>query len=406
MQGERGKLSARGCGQWWLPLFSRRLAWLSAILVAFATGLVAQWLPAHVAARAAAGSDRWSLAWEAYGYVRRYYALPLPSDAELVYGAVEGALETLGDPYTRFLPPAESQVERDRLAGQFGGIEALVEERGGLIYLRPIPGGAAERAGIQDGDQLLSIDGAEVKTGTALAEVVARIRGPVGKAVCLGLRRPNSLSTREVCITRVAVQLPTVEWQWIEGEPGKVALLRVRMFGERTAAEVARALADIQAGGGRALILDLRDNPGGLLEAAVDVASLFVSRGVVAYEVRAGGREVPFPVTEGRLAWGGPVVTLVNGQTASAAEILAGALQDHRRSRLLGQRTRGKGSVQLAYQLSDGSSLRVTSALWLTPARRLLEGSGLQPDVVLPATMSSEALIQRAIDELPQEVAP
>jgi carboxyl-terminal processing protease len=321
--------------------------------------------------------------WEAWEYVEQTFYGELPSPRQRTYGAIRQALALLNDPYTVFVEPQPSELERDRRRGSFGGIGvALWRDAEGQMVLSPYPDSPAERAGVLEGDALLAVD-AEAVTGEAsVDDVRARLHGQVGTPVTLTLSRPPT-PPFDLTITREEIQVPSVTWRVLDQAPG-VGYLHIEVFTERTGDEILTALQALRRAGATRLVLDLRDNSGGLIDPAVATASQFLQDGVVLIELHRGAEERTFPVRGGGTATDVPLVVLVNDGTASAAEIVAGALQDHGRATLVGEPTFGKGSVQLIYDLSDGSSLRVTSAIWLTPERHRIEGQGLTPDVIVP----------------------
>lgn len=371
---------------------------LMAVLIAvsgFLAGFTATWLR-QPEAKADTGL---SLVWEVWGYVDRYFYGTVPEDTELVYGAVDGALETLGDPYTRLVRPVAHAIERDQLRGAFGGVGAYVYEIEGLLYLRPLPDTPADKAGLMEGDRLVAVDGRDLPEGATVDLAVSWIRGPAGTVVTLTVYRPETGATLEFSIERAEIPQPTVEYAVLEDTEPTVGYIQIVLFGERTAEELQRALTSVRHDGAEVLVLDLRGNPGGLLDSAIEVASRFLRSGVVVYEVDAEGNEQRFSVRP-RVAVSEPLVVLVDESTASAAEIVAGALQDLGRAQLVGRVTRGKGSVQLAYELSDGSSLHVTSAVWLTPQRRQINGVGLGPDVLVEENGAEDVVLQEALNLL------
>jgi carboxyl-terminal processing protease len=311
----------------------------------------------------------------------------VPDMQHVAWGAIRGALGTLNDPHTTFLEPQPRQREIEELSGRFGGIGAYITQaEDGSIVLDPMPGLPAELAGIQKGDVVLRVDDTEVTQEMTADDVVALVRGKVGTKVRLTLRRAGQAEPLTFEIERQEIPSPSVEWRMLEG-PGNIGYIRIGIFSGRTAQEVEAALEELQALGMTRLVLDLRGNGGGLLDAAIDVASEFLPDGVVAYQVEKGPAgsqavaENPFPVKAGGGFTEPPMVLLVDGGTASASEIVSGALQDRGRAKLVGQKTYGKGSVQSVYDLSDGSSVHITFAKWLTPNRRQIDAVGLAPDV-------------------------
>jgi len=362
---------------------------------------------AHQRAYAAGAEEKLdlSLVWEVWHHIEQHFYGSMPTEQELTYGAIEGALETLHDPYTRLVRPVAHERDLDRLRGRFGGIGAWVYECDGFLCLRPLPGSAAEEAGVRAGDRLVSVDGNDVGRDATTELVVSWIRGPVGTAVVIEVFRPETGDTLSFSIERSEILQPSVEWQLLDSYAPLVGYVKVTLFGERTPKELQQALAEVRRQGADLLVLDLRGNPGGLLDAAVEVSSQFLKRGIVLREVRADGTERVYRVRP-RVRVDEPLAVLVDQDTASAAEIVAGALQDHERAVLVGTRTRGKGSVQLAYELSDGSSLHVTAAVWLTPDQREINGVGLEPDYYVEAGGGSgeDEALQQALEVLGAQV--
>lgn len=324
--------------------------------------------------------------WEAWHLVEKDFYGELPTPKAMAYGALRGALSSLNDPYTILVEPQPRQIEKDELHGSFGGIGVLLSQSAdGSFVLSPVRDSPAMRAGIQEGDVLLAVDGVTITSQMTPGDVQVLIRGPVGSKVRLTIRRGGTLEPLILTIVREEIVTPSVTWRMLEGQTG-IGYIKITSFTERTPQELLEALADLRGQGMTRIILDLRDNGGGLLNEAVQVASQFLNKGIVLYERGRGTEESAYPVQEGGMAQDVPLVVLVNGGTASASEIVAGALQDYGRGLLIGERTFGKGSVQHIYDLSDGSSLHVTSAQWFTPNRHQINGQGLTPDIELPLT--------------------
>jgi carboxyl-terminal processing protease len=331
-------------------------------------------------------TERLSVYWEAWRIVEDKFYGDIPDGPTPVYGAIRGALGTLQDPYTLFVEPQPRALEKAELEGKFGGIGAYVT-RGpaGEVVLTPMVDSPAEKAGVQEGDRLHQVDDVTITPQMTTDEVVLLIRGEVDTQVMLTLERAGAVDPVVVTITRQIIETPSVEWRVLE-QDASTGYIRIRLFTERTGRELERAIEDLREAGVSRLILDLRDNGGGLLDAAVDVASQFLHEGVVLYEDRRDQPEKFYSVKKGGQALDLPLVVLINGGTASASEIVAGALRDYERGPLIGERTFGKGSVQLVYDLSDQSSLHVTVARWLTPNRHRIDAEGLVPDVeVVPS---------------------
>lgn len=343
----------------------------------------------------------YSLLTEAEGLIERHYNGALPDAKTLEYGAIRGYVNAIGDPYTVFVDPPAAEIESNNLQGEYGGIGAGIgQDADGAITLDPFPDSPAEAAGIRRGDVLLQVDATVIEAGATPDQVAALIRGPVGAEVAVTVRHADGV-TETFRITRQTIALPSVTWRLVDGQP-EIGLLTVSRFSEKTPDELQRGARELQARGARRFVLDLRNNGGGLLDSAVKSAGLFLDGGAVMIEVRKDGSEQTYTATsvDGPLA-SAPVTVLVNGGTASAAEILAGALLDRERAVLIGQKTFGKGSVQFVFPLSDGSSLHVTANLWLTPARRELDRRGLPPTIeVQPATDGTDAELARAVQYL------
>ena len=322
--------------------------------------------------------------WEAWDRVEEYFYGEIPSAEERTYGAIHEMLLLLDDPYTVFVEPQPRELERDTMRGRFGGIGVTMWRNAeGQMVLSPQDDSPAERARVGEGDILQAVDGQAITDETSIDDVRAWLHGEVDTAVILTISRPPD-PPFDLTITREEIKVPSVTWRVLDQSPD-VGYMHIESFTERTNAEVLTSLGELltekEISG---LVLDLRDNSGGLLDPSVDVASQFLDKGVVLIEIYRDDRERTFPVDEGGIALDIPLVVLVNGGTASAAEIVAGAIQDHERGPLIGESTFGKGSVQLVYDLADGSSLHVTTAIWLTPGQHQIEGHGLMPDISLP----------------------
>ncbi|HZU12849.1 MAG TPA: S41 family peptidase [Chloroflexota bacterium] len=318
-----------------------------------------------------------------YGHVSR---------RQLIYAAIDGMMAATGDPHTIFLSPSENVAAGTQLNGtQYGGIGAIVEPEG--KYLRvvvPLPHSPALAAGLRSGDRVIAIDGHSVTSSSQ--SPIDSIHGRPGTTVRLTVRRGTE---DKLIVVRRAVIPPVTAYARTLRHG--IGYIQIFSFGDSTPTEVANALRSLH--GDRKLILDLRDNPGGYVTAAQSVVSDFLPRGVVAYERSKNGAVQTLPVLPGQVLTRARVAVLVNGGTASAAEITAAALRDEDRATLIGTRTYGKGSMQSVYSLGDGASVRVTDRLWLTPRRKSIQGTGLRPTIAVaaPATGTTDPALARAI---------
>jgi len=308
---------------------------------------------------------------------------------DLIYGGIKGMLETL-DPHSSFLPPdifKEMQVETQ---GSFGGlgIEITVKDRQ-LTVVTPIEGTPADRAGLHPGDRIVKIDGNPTKDMT-LIEAVKKLRGPKGTSVTLTILREESPGPFELTLVREVIEVKSVRAKDL-GDG--IAYIRIASFQERTGKDLLKAIEQFQKNGITALVLDLRNDPGGLLNQAVQVSDLFLDKGqlIVYTEGRIKNQDLRFSAEHGAQIPKVPMVVLVNGGSASASEIVAGAMQDWKRALVLGTKTFGKGSVQTVIPLSDGSGLRLTTAKYYTPKGRSIHGTGIVPDIVVEAPRPSVA---------------
>lgn len=327
-------------------------------------------------------SDEFSTLWTVRNLLEQKFIGDRPPVKAQVYGAAKGLVASYGDPYTVFVEPVARTLERDELRGHFGGIGAYINrDEAGNAVLTVMRDRPAARAGVQDGDILLAVDDRAITPEMTVEEIVTLIRGQVGTRVTLRLQRKGQETPLVITVVRARIETPSVEWQVLDKE-NHIGYLRISIFGEQTARELRSGLAELADQGVRRLVLDLRGNGGGLVEAAVEVASQFLRDGQVLREIKRGGQERFYPVKRSSspaLDW--ELVLLVDGGTASASEIVAGALRDYRRATLIGEKTFGKGSVQEVHELSDGSSLHVTVARWLTPERHPIDQQGIEPDI-------------------------
>ncbi|MFC2029543.1 S41 family peptidase [Chloroflexota bacterium] len=351
------------------------------VIGAFTVGVGTTWLLMHDTTANAEETVQFGVFWEAWHLVEDHFYSDLPESQQLVWGAIRGALATLDDPHTSFIEPQPRQREKEDLSGRFGGIGAFVTQaEDGSIVLEPMDGLPAQEAGVAEGDVVVKVDDTQLTADMTVDEVVTLVRGPVGTIVSLTLRREGQEDLVEVDITRADIPSPSIEARMLDELP-QTGYVRIRLFSDRTGDELEDALGELKDLGMSQLVLDLRGNGGGLLGASVDVASEFLEDGVVLYQVQKGPGEDAQKARGSAGYAEAPLVVLVDGGTASASEIVAGALQDRGRAVLIGEKTFGKGSVQSVFDLSDGSSVHITSAQWLTPDRNQISGEGLTPDL-------------------------
>lgn len=323
--------------------------------------------------------------WQAWQIVHDQYVEQPVNDVELMRGAIRGMLAALGDQHTSYMDPEQYQQANAPLKGEYEGIGAWVDTSSAyLTIVSPMPGSPAEKAGLKPGDQIIAIDGEDM-TGIDGSLALRRVLGPAGTKVRLTIHRESQAESFEVIIERAKIVLPSATGKMLENNLAYVQLLT---FGENTMPELTAALKELMAQHPKGMILDLRDNGGGYLETAVDALSEFFDENrVVMYEQYGDGRLQEYKTKRGGLAGDIPLVVLVNQGTASASEIMAGAIQDLGRGKLVGTTTYGKGSVQNWIPLADNAgAVRITIARWLTPSQRQIHGVGLKPDVEVPLT--------------------
>ena len=313
-------------------------------------------------------------------------------------------MDALGDPYSAFYNAEQYKIATQDLKGFFEGIGAEVGIRNGLVtILAPMPDTPAERAGILPGDIILEIED-ESAEGISLMEAVNRIRGKKGTVVKLLILHRNDTDPVVINVERGVITLISVRINM--GDNG-IGHLRIFNFAETTNKDLLNALKRFEDSGGTGIVLDLRNNPGGLLTSVVDVTSQFLEDGLVLYQIDAQGHRTPWKVKSGGKAKEIPFVVLVNEFSASASEVFTGAMMDHERATVLGGTTFGKGSVSNLWVLQDGSGVNFTIAHWFTPNGTLIEGEGLSPDVQLDKVEdgSEDVHLNRAIEFLRKQIA-
>jgi carboxyl-terminal processing protease len=349
----------------------------------------------------AESNTSFQLFWDVWGLLQQEYYGQLPDEQHMTYGAIRGVLSTLDDKFTSFIEPEAAQILREDTTGSFEGIGAVVRinPENHLEIVRPYPNQPAALAGVQAGDIVAQIDGKST-AGMGIYEAVSMIRGPAGTSVTLTLLRRGVEQPFDLTIQRAHIDIPLVESRMLDNG---VAYISLSQFSSGGTDQLRASLKDLLAQNPKGLILDLRDDPGGLLREAISVSDTFLPEGVVVIERRKEGADEVYRSQDGELGEQIPMVVLVNGGSASASEIVAGALQDRLRAKLIGEQTFGKGSVQIPHELSDGSELRVTIARWFTPNDRAIHGTGLTPDIIVTNTpedtqAGKDAQLERAVE--------
>lgn len=323
---------------------------------------------------------------EAWNTIQAHYVdRPAVKPTAMTYGAISGMVDALGDvDHSTFLSPEEIRRQKEFTTGRYKGIGVEIKIKDGHVTIvAPFDNSPAQKAGIQAGEVILAVDGKNV-AGLKLLQVVKRVSGPVGTDVKLLILDPHSGLTREVTLTRAEVAVENVTWSRLPGS--NIDHLRIAAFSETVTQSLVKALKAIARDAPQGIVLDLRNNPGGVLDNAVSTASQFLQSGNVLLEKDAQGQITVVPVEKGGVALHIPTVCLVNGGTASAAEIVAGALKDHHRARLVGTQTFGTGTVLQEFPLSDGSALLLAVREWLTPDGKTIWHKGIQPDLEVPLT--------------------
>jgi carboxyl-terminal processing protease len=330
-------------------------------------------------------------AWNALqaNFVITHASSSFPTTKEKLYGAIQGLADSYKDPYTVFLPPEEAKTFAESISGQFGGVGMEIDTKDGILtVITPLKGTPAEAAGIRSGDQIAAIDG-ETTEGLTTDKAVRKIRGPVGTTVELTvIRQGKPLSIK---IVRAIIQVPETE-ERLDAESGTY-YIALYEFTSNSEILFKEAFDRFKKSGSKKLIIDLRSNPGGYLDSAVDIASHFLPKGTtIVTEDFGGKRENQIHTSAGYMDMpkGTQVVVLIDGGSASASEILAGALKDHNVATIVGAKSFGKGSVQTLIEL-DGGALKVTIARWVTPAGTWIMGNGITPDIAVPYTQADAA---------------
>ncbi len=334
----------------------------------------------------------YSLLWDAINVLNQKY-IDRPIDQQkILYGAVKGAVDAVGDPYTTFFRPKDLQNFETGLQGSFGGIGAEVgEQNGNIVIIAPLDGTPAKRAGLMAKDIIAAVDGQSTQSWS-VDQAVDAIRGPKGASVTLSILREGKTKPFDVKIVRDIIQIKSVKWSYQQvstagGQKQTIAVIAISQFGDDTKSLFDQAVSDVLAHKVNGIIVDLRNNPGGYLQSAVDVASYWVKPGdLVVTEARSDGTSDKYTGEGNNRLTDVKTIVMINGGTASAAEILSGALHDHGFAQLLGEKSFGKGSVQELVDLSGGSAVKVTVAKWITPGGKNLNHDGLDPDIAVKLT--------------------
>lgn len=322
--------------------------------------------------------------WQAWDLVNQQYVDQPVDQQTLMRGAISGMLNSLGDPHTGYMDPVEFQQANIPLQGELEGIGAWVDTTGEfLTIISPMQGSPAEAAGLKSGDKIIAVDGENV-TGQDPSLVLRKVLGPQGTTVKLAIQREGVDQPFDVSIIRKKITVPTLESKMLDNN---IAYVQILDFGDKTDTELRSQLRELLRKKPAGLILDLRNNPGGYLDTAIKVVSEFIKNGVVMYEQNSHGDKTAFDAHTGGVATSIPLVVLINGGSASASEITAGAIQDRGRGILVGATSYGKGTVQSWTPLvDDQGAVKITIAKWLTPNERQITGVGLTPDVEVPLT--------------------
>ncbi len=326
--------------------------------------------------------------WSVWNQVKTNYVDQPADEVKMFYGAIQGMVAGLGDPYSVYLPPQEAKEFSQEIAGKFEGIGAeLGKKEDELVVIAPLPKSPAELAGLKAGDRIFAIDG-EPTFGLSVDAAASKIRGTKGTTVTLTLAPENKDTLFDLKITRDVIVVPTVIFEMKEKN---IAYIRLSTFNKDTFPDLDKIIDEIIPKSPKGIVLDLRSNPGGYLESAVEVASEWVESGTIVRERLSSGSAKEHPTFGMHRLTSIPTVVLVDGGTASASEIVAGALQDYKKATVVGEKTFGKGSVQSFDILPDGSALKVTVAKWFTPNDRQIHEKGIDPDIVIEETKNSSS---------------
>jgi len=339
------------------------------------------------------------LFWQVWNMVSQEYVdKDAVNSQKMFYGAISGMVAALGDPYTVFLPPTEQKSTQEEIGGSFEGvgIQLGYDKDKRLAVIAPVKDTPADKAGVMAGDLIIKIADKDA-TGLSLPEAVNLIRGPKGTTISLEIYQEGATQTKTIELKRDTIVVKSVEFEEkTTPKNKKVAVIKLSRFGERTFTEWSQAVSSTLASGADAVILDMRNNPGGLLDGAVFIGSEFIKSGDIVLQENARGERTGYKVNrEGKLL-NLPLIVMVNKGSASASEIVAGAIQDLKRGKLLGDTSFGKGTIQESQELPEKTGIHITTAKWLTPLGRWIHQKGLEPDIKVVLT---EEQIKQQIDD-------
>jgi carboxyl-terminal processing protease len=377
------------------PLKRALLYYLWAVLIVAAAFLGGYYLRVWMEQK----QTRFPVLQQAYTLLKDHALNDLPSATAVEHGMIRGMLQAYNDPHTVLVEPAAAELQTNQLEGKFGGIGVHLEtDAEGNLILHPLPDSPAAKAGILEGDRLIGVDDLNVTPQTKLDEVQAAVRGEIGAPVKITIARKPDYKPQVFTVKRAEVELPSVTWN-LAADDSRVGVIQINIIAATTPDEITKAIRDLKSKEATHFILDLRNNGGGLLNAGVDAARLFLKQGIV---IQQQFRDKP--VEDFRVAQPGqfleePLAVLINQNTASASEIIAGALQGHGRAKLIGSPSYGKNTIQQVYDLADKSSLHITAARWWVPDLKLAEGkASLLPDIpVNEDPQNPNAVLQTAI---------